>query len=231
MAKKILTEEDKRAIWFIVENKFFKTKDLEGSRKWLIAYGKFIKQILEIKEDIEKPKNIKDEITHYSPINFSFGKFTYSINFPKQIEKFSYTISIKNEQFNYHFDKKYSLQEKVLKYDKVGLQNKLQKSIKSGEFEKVIRELLEKMIVHPALHNHPSKDEFHGIRLSFAIENPYLFLYHFAFQLIERGADYHDKNKQAKNQELSRLTNVIVNNFDLKHENKIDVKKLFEDIK
>lgn len=228
MAKKILTEEDKNAIWFFIESKFF-TPKRKNSRGWLVAYGKFIKQILEIKDEINKPILDKSVLEQNNPVFFHFGKFTFSIELTKtQIEKFAVTLIVDNEQHNYHFDKTYSLNETVLIYDKIELQNKIENSKTSGEFESVVRELLEKKIVHPALHNHPTKEEFHGIRLSFAIENPFLFLYHLVFQLIERGADYHDKNKLLKGQELSRLVNVIVKNFDLKHENKIDVRELFQ---
>lgn len=226
MAKKILTNDDKNAIWFIIENKLFNPKNIRG---WIITYGKYLKDILEIEGYVEKPQRGK-EIKQNSPINFYFGEFLFSLNL--EGGKFAYTIIIDNEQYNFHVDLAYSVPVQIPENkNKPQLKNKIENSIKSGEFENVVLELLEKKIVHPALHNHPTKEEFHGIRLSFAIENPYLFLYHFAFQLIERGADYHDKNKQLKYIELSRLANVIVNNFDLKHENKIDVKKLFSEIK
>ncbi len=219
------TDFDKQIVWYFIENKFFVPTNPRG---WIIEYGKFLKNLLGLEAIIDKPTQTGREIKINSPINFIFGEFSFSINLNgTTIEKFGFTIIIDEEKFNFHFDNDYKFEDKIPEYNKIDLEIKLNDLQKHGKFENIIREILINKIVHPALHNHPSTEIFKGVRLGFAIDNPFLFLYKLAFQLIERGADFNDKRFKLKEQELNRLTKNILENFDLKVENKINLKKLF----
>jgi len=218
------TDFDKQVVWYFIENKFFVPTNARG---WLIEFGKLTQKLLEIKEDIDKPIQLRGIVKQNSPINFVFGEFSFSININgATIEKFGFTIIIDKEKFNFDFDKDYKFDDKILDYNKIELENRIKDLKKHGKFEDIIREILTYKIVHPALHNHPTKK--HGIRLGFAIENPFLFLYHFVFQIIEHGADFKDKRYKQKENELNRLVKIVCNKFDLKTENKIDVSELFK---
>ena len=74
-----------------------------------------------------------------------------------------------------------------------------------------IETILESMIAHPDLHVH-YKYISQAVRLGFNTNNPFMFLYHLAFQLCDYKTDFRDS--KMKQNEFKRLVDIVVNNIE-----------------
>lgn len=111
------------------------------------------------------------------PLNL---QWEYEIS--KDFSEFSFRISHKNQTLLLDYsNREYCEFDYLIKH----CDNRA-KNINNQDLTEVIRQ----KIVHPAIHLHLTKDdELHEIRLGIATKNPFVFLYQFAFQMIDRTTD------------------------------------------
>lgn len=161
--------------------------------------------------------------------------FQVYMQIPFKLPKFSIDFSHKNSIQSFHYDNsEYFSKMDLVDVFKDDILNKAYhrklKQVKPSRIE--IEAILKSMIVHPDMHTHYYKENFREvkgvkpanyIRLGFNTNNPFMFLYHIAFQLCDYKTDYKASDK--KQAEFKRIVDLVEKN--LQNRTKVPSGKLF----
>jgi len=201
--------EEKIYIWELIEKNVFSPSSLDDKRNWVKQFIIFINKQLQISDTFTELEKNDEIIATKNAINFKFGELSF--NFPVNVSKFGFTIYFNNQnKQTFDFDNNYFSQK--FENQNINLEILQNKITNSSDFEEIIKQILVTFIVHPTIHNHIDKKR-HGIRINFATQNPFLFLYQFCFQLIHDGKDYKENN--LKQDEINRLSKIIATKFKI----------------
>ncbi len=199
--------------WNWIEKKAFNPRTENDKQKWLSCFHKFLPGMWGIENDWSdwgKPKEVtnlwlSDEMFKKQPLkplrDAAVG-FSYSINY--SAEQFSILLFFFKNIFKLDYDNNYLFE----------FINQSSNQINNDTitYER-IKKSISKRISHPALHIHLKRiddEEFphHNLRFGFSTNNPFVILYQTAFQLI----DYKNGDSDMREQEISRITNIIFSN-------------------
>jgi len=203
-------------IWTVIERILFSPISDKEIKSWFRQYYKFSLKLWEKEVDWNKSNNYKlvlnDNFQIFFKTPFDLPKFSVDISYKKAIQSIHYDNSKYFSKidlvdiFNSGIDKEYL--------------RKL-KQVKPSREE--IRNVLTSMIVHPDLHVHFYKEKFieekdikpsNYIRLGFNTNNPFMFLYHLAFQFCDYKTNF--KESEMKQAEFKRLVDLVENNIEAK---------------
>ncbi len=191
-------------IWNRVERAAF-MPERKRVKNWLTAFITFYNGIVE-KQNINWPKKK------------GIGKFSFTITYDpfnldceceinEDSSGFSFRIQYVEQLFIFEYSDRESCEfDYLFKY--------CDEKAEIIEKEYLVKVLKQK-IVHPAVHLHLSdNNSHHEIRLGIATNNPFVFLYQFAFQLIAEmdGDNFMIKrfdNSPLKKKEINRLADII----------------------
>ncbi len=211
-------------LWKTIERIAFNPKGDTDLKKWLLQYFKFFRELREQSIDNDKPRGTKYVIEIDNLIMITFDK---SFDLPK----FKIEFTQNETNWIYEFDNKYlseldiiDLFIKDFEKQKTNEGNKKQSNNKQFINKNIITEIsnftiskkniedvLKSMIEHPAIHVH-LENISHEIRIGFNTKNPFLFLYHVAFQFSDYKNDF--RNSVLKQSEFNRLVDIIERNIN-----------------
>jgi hypothetical protein len=209
-------------IWKTIERIAFSPRGEKEIRDWLKQYASFIIKLKTGSREIIKAKN---SIYDLNLDNLKI-RFSNCFNLPK----FRIDL-IQNEVVQYlEYDEKYISEQEIADYFIQAVEK--QKNIKGKptkqsinlfidkQFAKKVSEyrittndikiVLESMISHPAIHVHLEHIS-HEFRIGFNTKNPFLFLFHIAFQFCDLENNLH--NSELKKNEFNRLVEIINRNI------------------
>jgi len=211
-----------RDLWNWVENRAFSPRTENDKQTWLRCFHRFLPSLW--RNPLfdwgvwNKPENVanswcSDKVTNeqqlelkllsLKPSRDSEIGFFYSIN---QGDKgFSIRLFYRRGCFQIDYSEGYLYE----------FTNDPSPDIHIDEItEDNLKEIIKKRIYHPALHTHIKKEDgadyYHHLRFGFATNNPFVILYQVAFQITE----YQNRNSAVKEDEISRLSEVLYSNKD-----------------
>lgn len=192
-------------LWTVIERMLFSPTGDKEITKWFRQYHRFTLKLWGKQEEFHKGKDYAFRIN---------DKFQISFSTPFDLPKFSFEIIHNQEKQSFHYDNTY-----FSKLDLTDLFN-MNPGIDKAELKRIkqikpdrsdLEYLIENMIAHPALHFH-YEEVSHFVRLSFNTKNPFLFLYHFAFQFCDYEKDF--RNSNSKKAEFKRLVDLVERNIE-----------------
>jgi hypothetical protein len=222
----MLDKPTKIYLWTEIERILFEPTSDKDKKKWFKQYHKFALSLWG--KEPEFPTNTEYEL-------FLDEDFQMFFRTPFELPKFSVDFSYKNSIQSFHYDNsEYFSKIDLVDVFKDGILDKAyHRKVKQvnptrGEIEGILKS----MIVHPDLHIHYYKETFRElkadnaanyIRLGFNTNNPFMFLYHLAFQLCDYKTDY--KSSKKKQEEFKRIVDLVEKN--LQNRTKVPSGKLF----
>lgn len=209
----MLDNPTKIYLWTVIERILFEPTSDKDKKKWFKQYHKFALKLWG--KEPEFPTNTEYEF-------FLDEDFQMFFRTPFDHPKFSVDFSYKSSIQSFHYDNSeyFSRMDLVEIYNK-GIDKAYIKEIKQVNPTRAeIEAILKSMIVHPDLHVHYYKENFREqktdkpanfIRLGFNTNNPFMFLYHIAFQMYDYKTDFKDSKK--KQDELNRVVDLVEQNI------------------
>jgi hypothetical protein len=222
----MLDKPTKIYLWTEIERILFEPENKKSDlMSWFKNYHKFTLKLWE-----KDPEHFdKKDFRLYLNENFQVY-----MQIPFKLPKFSIDFSHKNSIQSFHYDNsEYFSKMDLVEVFNNGIEKAYFRRIKQVNPTRVeIEAILKSMIVHPDLHVHYYKENFRElktdneanyIRLGFNTNNPFMFLYHLAFQLCDYKNDY--KASKKKQEEFKRIVDLVEKN--LQNETKVPSGKLF----
>ncbi|MBE9467081.1 MAG: hypothetical protein IMY72_02025 [Bacteroidetes bacterium] len=189
-------------LWTVIERMLFSPSGNKDIAKWFRQYHKFALKLWGKPEDYQKGKDYAFKLD---------DKFQISFKTPFDLPKFSLEITQNTTKQSLHYDNTYFSELDLIRVFNSGIERAELNRIKQITPNRTNLEyLIHNMITHPALHFH-YEDISHYIRLSFNTQNPFLFLYHFAFQFCDYKKDFRDS--ESKKHEFKRLVDLVEKNI------------------
>ncbi len=199
----MLDKTTKIYYWTVIERILFTPISDKDKKRWFKQYHKFALKLWE-----KEP-----EFPNRSDYEFLLNeRFKISFSTPFNLPKFSINIDYANAKQCFHYDNDF--------FSELDLTNIFAREVLSqSELRRIrnvkldrndIEDILHNMIAHPAHHFH-YEDISHYVRLGFNTRNPFLFLYHFAFQLCDYKTDI--RNSDKKQDEFARIVDIVEKNI------------------
>ena len=192
-------------LWTVIERMLFSPKGRKEIRRWFISYHRFTYKLWKLDEHYPE---------HGEYVFKPIDKFRILFSTPFDLPKFSFEVIHNGAKQSFHYDDTYFCELDLTNLfslnpgiDKAELSQI--KQLKPGR--KDLEYIIENMIIHPALHFH-YEDVSHFIRLSFNTKNPFLFLYHFAFQFCDFKNDF--RHSDSKKVEFNRIVDLVEKNIE-----------------
>ncbi len=188
--------------WKAFERILFSPASSNDIKKWFKQYHRFVLKLWNKPEDFHKGKDFEFTLSESIKITFST---------PFDLPKFSVDIDYYGSIQSLHYDDKYFSELDLTSIFDSGISGEELRRVRNIQLSRDdIKLILESMIVHPPIHIH-YEDISHFVRLGFNTRNPFLFLYHLAFQLCDYKTDF--RNSDRKKSEIDRLTGIIERNL------------------
>lgn len=198
----MLDNNTKIFYWKAFERILFSPSGTNEIKKWFKQYHRFVLRLWDKPEDFHKGKDFEFALSESIKVTFST---------PFDLPKFSVDIDYSGSKQSLHYDDKYFSELDLTSVFDAGISAGELRSIRNTQLTRDnIKEILESMIVHPAIHMH-YEDISHFVRLGFNTRNPFQFLYHLAFQLCDYKTDF--RNSDRKKYEIDRLIDIIERNI------------------
>ena len=192
-------------LWTVIERMLFSPSGDKDIAKWFRQYHKFALKLWGKPEDYHKSKEYTFKLD---------DKFQISFTTPFDLPKFSLEILQNTTKQSFHYDNIYFSELDLTDVFNLGIDRAELRRIKQIRPNRADLEyIIHNMIAHPALHFH-YEDVSHFVRLSFNSKNPFLFLYHFAFQFCDYKKDF--RHSDSKRAEFNRLVDLVENNIEAK---------------
>lgn len=189
-------------IWKTIERIAFSPKSEKDIKAWFKQYQKFVLQLWQRSPEFHKSNIYTFEISDKTKILFRV---------PFDLPKFSIDFTLNETQQSFHYDNQYISELDLEQIFHYGLDKAFLKRLKANEINRnEIEIVLNSMIVHPANHVH-FEQVSHNARIGFSTKNPFLFLYHLAFQFCDIENDF--RNSELKQNEFNRLVEIIERNI------------------
>ncbi len=186
----------------VIERILFSPTGQKDIKNWFKQYHRFVLKLWGKPADFHTGRDYVFLLDNNFKISFST---------PFDLPKFSIDIVQNQTKQSFHYDNQY--------FSNLDLTDIFHSGIDSAELRRIkqivpsradLENILHNMIAHPALHFH-YEEISHFIRLGFNTKNPFMLLYHIAFQLCDYKTDF--RNSDSKKNEFNRLVDLVESNI------------------